>query len=39
MAFIYLRRRRVMDAMLVHAAFDLLGIAAAYALYGRGVTH
>ena len=39
MAFVYLRRRRVMDAMLVHAAFDLLGIAAAYALYGRGVTH
>ena len=35
MAFVYLRRRRVMDAMLVHAAFDLLGIAAAYALHGR----
>jgi membrane protease YdiL (CAAX protease family) len=35
-AFVFLRRRRVIDAMLVHAAFDLLGIAAAYALYGRG---
>lgn len=32
-AFAFLRRRRVMDAMLLHAAFDLLGIAAAYALY------
>jgi membrane protease YdiL (CAAX protease family) len=33
--FVFLRRRRVMDAMLVHAAFDLLGIAAAYALYAN----
>jgi len=32
-AFTFLQRRRVMDAMLLHAAFDLLGIAAAYALY------
>ena len=32
-ALVFLRRRRVMDAMLLHAAFDLLGIAAAYALY------
>jgi membrane protease YdiL (CAAX protease family) len=34
-ALIFLRRRRVVDAMVVHAVFDLLGIAAAYALYAR----
>jgi membrane protease YdiL (CAAX protease family) len=34
-AGIFLRRRRVVDAMVVHAVFDLLGIAAAYALYGQ----
>jgi hypothetical protein len=34
-AGIFLRRRRVVDAMVVHAVFDLLGIAAAYALYGH----
>ena len=34
MAFVFLRRRRVTDAMAAHAWFDLLGIAAAYALYG-----
>jgi membrane protease YdiL (CAAX protease family) len=32
-ALIFLRRRRVIDAMIVHSAFDLLGVAAAYALY------
>ena len=32
----FLRRRRVADAMVVHAAYDLIGVAAAYALYGRG---
>ena len=32
-AFVFLWRRRVADAMAVHALFDLLGIAAAYALY------
>jgi membrane protease YdiL (CAAX protease family) len=35
LALIFLRRRRVADAMVVHALFDLLGIAAAYALYAR----
>lgn len=35
LALIFLRRRRVVDAMVVHAVFDLLGIAAAYALYSR----
>jgi membrane protease YdiL (CAAX protease family) len=35
-ALVYLHRRRVADAMVAHAAFDLLGVAAAYALYGRG---
>jgi len=34
-AFIFLSRRRVVDAMAVHALFDLMGIAAAYALYAR----
>ena len=33
-ALIFLRRRRVVDAMVSHAGFDLLGIAAAYILYG-----
>lgn len=33
-ALIFLRRRRATDAMAAHAAFDLYGIAAAYALYG-----
>ena len=32
-AFVFLRRRRATDAMAAHAWFDLLGIAAAYALY------
>jgi membrane protease YdiL (CAAX protease family) len=35
LALIFLRRRRVIDAMVVHAVFDLMGIAAAYALYAR----
>jgi membrane protease YdiL (CAAX protease family) len=35
LALIFLRRRRVADAMAVHALFDLFGIAAAYALYAR----
>lgn len=34
-ALIFLRRRRVSDAMVAHAGFDLLGIAAAYALYSH----
>ena len=33
LALIFLQRRRVIDAMAVHALFDLMGIAAAYALY------
>jgi membrane protease YdiL (CAAX protease family) len=33
-ALIFLRRRRATDSMAAHALFDLLGIAAAYALYG-----
>jgi membrane protease YdiL (CAAX protease family) len=32
-ALIFLRRRRVADAMVAHAGFDLLGVTAAYALY------
>jgi len=36
-ALIFLRRRRVVDAMIAHAGFDLLGIAAAYALYANKV--
>lgn len=36
-ALIFLRRRRVVDAMVAHASFDLMGIAAAYALYGPKV--
>ena len=35
LALIFLKRRRVIDAMVVHALFDLMGIAAAYALYAR----
>jgi membrane protease YdiL (CAAX protease family) len=35
LALIFLQRRRVIDAMAVHALFDLMGIAAAYALYAR----
>jgi len=35
LALIFLKRRRVIDAMAVHAVFDLMGIAAAYALYER----
>jgi membrane protease YdiL (CAAX protease family) len=35
LAGVFLWRRRVTDAMAAHAWFDLLGIAAAYALYGR----
>ena len=32
-AFVWLRRGRATDAMATHAAFDLYGVAAAYALY------
>jgi membrane protease YdiL (CAAX protease family) len=35
-ALIFLQRRRVADAMVAHAGYDLLGVAGAYALYGRG---
>jgi len=35
LALIFLRRRRVYDAMVTHAVFDLLGIARAYALYAH----
>jgi CAAX protease family protein len=35
LGLIFLSRRRVIDAMIVHTAFDLMGIAAAYALYSR----
>jgi membrane protease YdiL (CAAX protease family) len=35
LGLIFLRRRRVIDAMAVHALFDLMGIAGAYALYAR----
>lgn len=35
LGLIFLQRRRVIDAMAVHAVFDLMGIAAAYALYAR----
>jgi membrane protease YdiL (CAAX protease family) len=35
LGLIFLSRRRVIDAMIVHAVFDLMGIAAAYALYSR----
>lgn len=35
-ALVFLHRRRVADAMVAHAGFDLLGVAAAYAVYGRG---
>jgi membrane protease YdiL (CAAX protease family) len=34
-ALIFLHRRRIADAMVPHAGFDLLGVAAAYALYGQ----
>ena len=35
LALIFLWKRRVIDAMVVHALFDLAGIAVAYALYLR----
>ena len=35
LALIFLWKRRVIDAMVVHALFDLAGIAVAYALYAR----
>jgi membrane protease YdiL (CAAX protease family) len=35
-ALIFVHRRRVADAMVAHAGFDVLGVAGAYALYGRG---
>jgi membrane protease YdiL (CAAX protease family) len=35
LALVFLWRRRVIDAMAVHALFDLMGIAAAYALNAR----
>jgi membrane protease YdiL (CAAX protease family) len=35
-ALVFLWRRRVGDAMVAHAAFDLVGVAAAYALYSGG---
>jgi uncharacterized protein len=34
-ALIFLHRRQVADAMVAHAGFDLLGVAAAYALYAQ----
>jgi membrane protease YdiL (CAAX protease family) len=34
-ALILLQRRRVADAMVAHAGFDLLGVAGAYTLYGQ----
>ena len=33
-ALVFLRRRRVADSMVVHAIYDLIGIAVAYVLYG-----
>jgi membrane protease YdiL (CAAX protease family) len=33
-SLIFLRRRRVADAMVAHAVYDLIGVAAAYALFG-----
>jgi membrane protease YdiL (CAAX protease family) len=33
---VFLHRRRVADAMVAHAGYDLIGVAAAYALYARG---
>jgi len=36
-ALIFLRRRQVVDAMVSHAGYDLLGIVVAYALYGSRV--
>ncbi len=35
-ALVFLHRRRVADAMVAHAGYDLIGVAAAYALYARG---
>jgi len=35
LALVFLRRRRAIDAMVVHAGFDLIGIAVAYGLYAR----
>ncbi len=35
-SLIFLRRRRVADAMVAHAGYDLLVVATAYGLYGRG---
>ncbi len=35
-SLIFLRCRRAADAMVAHAGYDLIGVAAAYALYGRG---
>jgi membrane protease YdiL (CAAX protease family) len=32
---VFLHRRRVADAMVAHAGFDLIGVAAAYALYAQ----
>jgi membrane protease YdiL (CAAX protease family) len=34
-SLIFLQRRRVSDAMVAHAGFDLLGIATAYAIYSH----
>lgn len=36
-ALIFLRRRQVVDAMVVHTSYDFIGIAVAYALYGSKV--
>jgi membrane protease YdiL (CAAX protease family) len=36
-ALFFLRRRLVADAMVAHGGYDLIGVAAAYALYGRWV--
>ncbi len=33
---VFLHRRRAADTMVAHAAYDLIGVAAAYALYARG---
>jgi membrane protease YdiL (CAAX protease family) len=36
LGLVFLHRRRVADAMVAHAGYDLIGVAAAYALYARG---
>jgi membrane protease YdiL (CAAX protease family) len=34
LSLVFLRRRRAADAIITHAVYDLIGVAAAYALYG-----